>query len=87
MQKRLSSIFWVESVAASLGALLAVLTLVRRDWLEGVFGFDPDHHDGTFEWKLVAALFLAAFLLAALARREWYRARGFVDATIDRRQD
>jgi hypothetical protein len=74
MQKRLSSIFWVESVVASLSALLAVLTLVRRDWIEGVFGIDPDHHNGSFEWKLVVALFLAAFLFATLARREWYRA-------------
>jgi hypothetical protein len=76
MQKHLSSIFWVESVVASVSAVLAVLTLVRRDWIEAVFGFDPDHRNGSFEWKLVIVLFLATCLFAALARREWYRASG-----------
>jgi hypothetical protein len=63
--------FWVEAGMASLTGSLAVLTLVWRDWIEGVFGFDPDHHNGSFEWGLVAVCLVATVALASLARREW----------------
>jgi len=43
------------------------------DWIEGVFGFDPDHHNGSFERELVIALCLVTVLSAALAGRTWRR--------------
>ena len=71
MRKRLSPIFWTESVLACITGFLAVLTAVWPDWIEAVSGFQPDKHDGSFEWMLVAGCGLAAVVLANLARREW----------------
>lgn len=52
-------------------ALLALLTAAKPDWIEAVFGVDPDNHSGEAEWLVVAAL--AA--VAVLARIEWRRLR------------
>jgi hypothetical protein len=73
-KKRFSRAFWIESVAGSFTGFLAILTLVWRDWIEGVFGFDPDQHNGSFEWELVIVCAVLTLLFAALARREWRRA-------------
>jgi hypothetical protein len=74
MQYNLRSTFWIKTVVASVAAALAVVTVLWRDWIEQVFGIDPDHHSGSIEWELVICLSLAALLFAASARREWYRA-------------
>jgi hypothetical protein len=58
----------VEGWLAGASAALAVLTLVWRDWIEEVFGVDPDQHSGAVEWAIVAALLLAAISLALDAR-------------------
>jgi hypothetical protein len=71
-KKRFCLAFWIESVAASFTGFLAILTLVWRDWIEGVFGFDPDHHNGSFEWEVVIVCGLLTLFFAALARREWH---------------
>jgi hypothetical protein len=73
LKKRFGRTFWFESVLAAFTAFLAVLTLVWPDWIEGVFGFDPDHHNGSFERELVIALCLVTVLSAALAGRTWRR--------------
>jgi hypothetical protein len=67
--------FWIEAGLASLTTLLFLLTLVRRDWIEAVFGIDPDHYNGSLEWMSVAALFVVSVAFAALARAEWRRAK------------
>jgi hypothetical protein len=59
---------WLESVLAVIGLSLALLTLVWREWIEFLFGVDPDRHFGALE-LLVAGAFLAASVL--LARRAW----------------
>jgi hypothetical protein len=69
---RVRSRFWVEAVLASLTSGLFVLTLIWREWLEAL-GFDPDHGDGSVEWGIVAALFVAGVVLALAARTEWRR--------------
>jgi hypothetical protein len=74
VKKRVGWAFWVESSLAFVTTFLAVLTLVWRDWVEGVFGFDPDQHNGSFEWELVGVCFVAAVLFSLLARREWRKA-------------
>jgi hypothetical protein len=71
VSRRVGATFWLESTLALITASLAVLTLVWRDWIERVFGFDPDRHSGSFEWALVAACCLGTVALVALARREW----------------
>ena len=65
--------FWVEIVLAAITGGLFVLTLFWRDWLE-VFGVDPDNHDGSVEWLIVAGLFVLSVAFAVSARREWSRA-------------
>lgn len=65
--------FWVEVALAALSGLLALLTLVTREWIELLFGVDPDGGDGSLEWLLVVALAVVALVLAAVARVEWRR--------------
>jgi hypothetical protein len=75
MSKGLGFRFWCESALGATAAFLAVLTLAWPDWIEGVFGFDPDNHNGSFEWAIVVVLAVAAAGCGALARREWRRAQ------------
>lgn len=66
--------FWPESVCAVLTAFLAITTLIKRDWIEAVFGVDPDSHNGSVEWLIIAALLFATVALGSLAAHEWRRA-------------
>lgn len=63
--------FWIESALAAVAAALAAANLVWRDWIEWIFGVDPDQHSGSAEWLIVGALFTAALVLALLAGKEW----------------
>ena len=65
--------FWIESIVGGAAGLLALLTLFWRDWLEAVFGWDPDHHNGSAEWLIVIGLAAIAVVLGGLAR--WERRR------------
>ena len=65
--------FWVETALAVMAAGLAILTLVTREWIELLFGVDPDQGSGALEWAIVAALFVASVALALTAR--WERRR------------
>ena len=69
------STFRREDSSASLVGLLATVTALRPDWIELLFGVDPDHSDGTFEWVIVGVLLCRTVALTSLARREWRRAR------------
>ena len=66
---------WIETVSASFTGALFLITLVHRDWIETVFGVDPDHHNGSLEWLIVTGLLVATLVLASLARIEWKKAR------------
>ena len=59
-----------ESALACLSALLAVTTLLWRDWIELVFRVDPDRGSGVLEWAVVGACVAMSVAFAALARRE-----------------
>ena len=72
---RLSAWFWIESIVASVTGVLAIVTIFWRDWIEAVFGVDPDHGNGSAEWLVVAVLAVVTVALTAGARREWLRAR------------
>jgi hypothetical protein len=43
------------------------MTLFWHHWLE-VFGFDPDHGDGTVEWLMISGLPRCACLTTAFSR-------------------
>jgi hypothetical protein len=74
-------LFWAETALALLTAALAILTVAWTDWIEAVFGFDPDHHNGSFEWELTLALAVVTLVLGALARRTWIRRARLLAAT------
>lgn len=66
--------FWVEAALASLTAILLLLTLISREWIELLFGVDPDGGDGSLEWAIVGILLVATGFFGWLARVEWRRA-------------
>lgn len=68
--------FWFEVALSVASGLLGLVTLVWRDWIEIVFGVDPDHNSGTLEWVIVFALLLIAVIGGVLARAEWGRQHG-----------
>jgi hypothetical protein len=72
--KRLRTRFWIEIVLASITAVLFVVTLVSREWIEFVFKVDPDGGDGSLEWAIVGMLLAVTVASAWLARSEWRRA-------------
>jgi hypothetical protein len=74
MKRRVSTAFWIECGLGSVTTFLALLTLVWPDWIEGVFGFDPDHGNGSFEWGIVAVCCVVTVVSVVLAGREWRRA-------------
>lgn len=70
--------FWLETVIAIVTSIVFVFTLVQRDWIEIVFGVDPDQGNGTLEWLIVGVLLLATITLFILASYEWRRARAAI---------
>jgi hypothetical protein len=66
--------FRIEFALAIVSAFLFVLTLVAREWIEIVFGFEPDGGSGVLEWAITFAFLLAAVSLFVLARRDRQRA-------------
>jgi hypothetical protein len=67
--------FWLETALGSITGCLALVTLFWHDWIEAVFGVDPDKGNGSAEWLIVALLFVVTIILAVGARLEWRRAR------------
>ncbi len=66
--------FWVETVLAGVTGLLALLTLLWKDWIEIIFGFDPDNSSGALEWLIVGVFLMATIVFSILARSELRRA-------------
>jgi hypothetical protein len=67
--------FHGEVGLAGITAALAVLTLTWPDWIEEIFGVDPDKGSGTLEWAIVLSLALVSIVSGILARAEWRRLR------------
>ena len=61
---------YMLELACAVGAgVLAVLTLAAHDWIEVVFGVDPDGGNGLVETAIVVTLFVICAALAADAFR------------------
>ncbi len=75
MESNVRARFWLESALALLCGVLAVITLVWRDWIEALTGFDPDHHSGALEWTIVVVLLVLFVVITRAARIEWRRLR------------
>jgi len=65
--------FWIEVILAAVTAALLLLTLISREWVEEVFGVEPDAGSGALEWAIVIALAVATVAFSLLARAEWKR--------------
>jgi hypothetical protein len=70
METRVRTRFWIEVGLGVASALVLVLTLITREWIELIFGVDPDGGSGALEWLIVAVLVLLTLVFGALARRE-----------------
>jgi hypothetical protein len=73
-ERRLGNAFWVEAVVSGFGVVLGLLTIVWHDWIEGIFGVDPDHGNGSAEWIAVVILLAVGATAGMFARRRWLRA-------------
>jgi hypothetical protein len=72
--------FWAEAALAAVSGFLLGLTLVWRDWIEEIFGVDPDNGSGALEWAIVVALVVTLVVSVALARTELRRRRAALAA-------
>ncbi len=78
MRNALRRRFWLETGIAIVTSILFVITLVQRDWIEIVFGIDPDNRSGILEWLIVGALWVVTLTLFTLACYEWHRTRAAI---------
>lgn len=65
--------FWVEVALASVTALLCVITPIWPDWIEIVFNWDPDQHNGSVEWMIAGLLLIVTVATFSVAAVEWRR--------------
>jgi hypothetical protein len=72
MRKRLIA---VEAVLASFAGLLAIVSVFWRDWIEILFHWDPDHHNGSAELLTMVSLAALCLLLGSAARWQTLRWR------------
>lgn len=70
---RVRSRFWVELALAISSLVLGVVTLVWHDWVEIVFGVDPDKGSGSLEAVIALGLMAFAGLFAVAGSVEWRR--------------
>jgi hypothetical protein len=65
--------FVVEITAGLLSGALLLVTLLWPDWLELVFGIDPDAGSGMAEWLMAASFFTLSVASGIAVRLEWRR--------------
>jgi hypothetical protein len=73
--------FLVETALAVVSAALLLLTLLWKEWIEILFGVDPDGGSGALEWAIVAAMFAITVAFGALARRDRPRSQEVLEET------
>ena len=66
--------FYTESGLSAASLILLIVTLVNHEWIEAVFGVDPDQRNGSLEWLVTAVLIVVTVIGAMSARAEWRRA-------------
>lgn len=63
----------IETGVAIAAAALFILTLISREWIEFLTGWDPDGGSGALEWGIVLVLAVIAVGLSLRARADWRR--------------
>ena len=71
MQKR----YIIEIGLAALSLTVFVATLIWSEWIEIIFGVDPDQGDGSIEWLIIAMATVSALVAILLARSDRRRLR------------
>jgi len=61
----------LEAIVALCAGILGIVTIFWHDWIEALTGWDPDHHNGSFEWLIVAGLLVVSAAMGTVARRHW----------------
>jgi len=61
----------LETAVALLAVILGILSIFWHDWIEALTGWDPDQHNGTAEWIVVAGLLAVSAAIGLVARRHW----------------
>lgn len=74
MRRNLRNRFWIECTLAFVSGILLVLTLFWQNWIEVLFGVEPDGGNGSLEWALVVTLIGITVAFFVLARTEWQQA-------------
>ena len=74
MKRQLRGRFWAEAGMAALSLGLLLLTLVWDEWIELLFGVNPDGGSGELEWLVAGVTVIVTIAFLALARIEWRRA-------------
>lgn len=70
--------FWAAVVVGGISAVIAVITVVSHEWIEFVFGVEPDNGNGSLEWAIVIVTALIALTCLGWARVEWRRTQAAV---------
>jgi hypothetical protein len=73
MEQRLRIRVRIETILAIVGVLLSLLTLVWPEWIEEIFGVEPDGGSGELEWVIALGFLALGIGLGALARRDQRR--------------
>ena len=47
---------WIETVLGVMSAIALIMTLLMPDWIERIFGFEPDGGNGSTEWGWAISL-------------------------------
>ena len=61
----------IEAGACAFSGLVLILTFAWPEWIELLFGFDPDASSGALEWGIAMAAGAATATFLLLARRDW----------------
>ena len=68
----------MEILLALVSGVLAQVTLIWEDWIEIIFGVEPDQGTGELEWLITGAFALAAIACASLALFERHRRKALI---------
>lgn len=73
MRRTLPARFWFEAISAALGLALFAVTLVSREWIEALTGWDPDKGNGSMEVFIAVGLLAVAAISYFAAWRDYRR--------------